>query len=97
MVVLVSSDGEQFIVDQEVLEHSTVIMNTLEDRSMCFLAAPLPVDLISHIGAEEIDQPITLAQVSSPVLKKGRLLSRCTSGGATSQINLVDRLGFGVL
>jgi len=51
MVLLVSSDSEQFFVDKDVAERSALIRKLLQD-------------------AEESDQPISLPQVSSSVLKK---------------------------
>ena len=72
MVLLVTSDNEQFVVDKEVAERSVLIKNMLEGKrsSLCICdskVTTLPF-LFSDVG--ESDQPIPLPNVSSSVLKK---------------------------
>jgi len=77
MVLLVTSDNEQFNADKDVVERSVLIKNMLEGQCLCwFCAQPhvfahYPV-FFSDVG--ESDQPIPLPNVSSSVMKKVRLL-----------------------
>lgn len=70
MVLLVTSDNEQFHADKEVVERSVLIKNMLEGgqhsrhRSSYLTRLPCCTD----VG--ESDQPIPLPNVSSSVLKK---------------------------
>jgi hypothetical protein len=85
MVLLVTSDNEQFVVDKDVAERSVLIKNMLEGQSplrgvAASTAAVLavsstrsmltPVSCFTDVG--ESDQPIPLPNVSSSVLKKVR-------------------------
>lgn len=75
MVLLVTSDNEQFVVDKEVAERSVLIKNMLEG-----MHATLPLTTVvcgahsflspRRADVGESDQPIPLPNVSSSVLKK---------------------------
>jgi len=72
MVILVTFDKEQFVVDKEVAERSALIKKMLEGED----AAP---HCLSHnstdflpLDAGENDQPLSLPQVCSTVLRKVR-------------------------
>lgn len=74
MVLLVTSDNEQFHADKEVVERSVLIKNMLEG----IYRPTFPALHWSHshfftpfcIDVGESDQPIPLPNVSSSVLKK---------------------------
>jgi S-phase kinase-associated protein 1 len=70
MVLLVTSDNEQFHADKEVVERSVLIKNMLEGNAVLFVnnVHRLTHTLIIDVG--ESDQPIPLPNVSSSVLKK---------------------------
>ena len=72
MVLLVTSDNEQFNADKDVVERSVLIKNMLEGE--CRLLSLWPsssTTLIYRIlDVGESDQPIPLPNVSSSVLKK---------------------------
>ena len=70
MVLLVTSDNEQFTTERDIVERSVLIRNMLEGPRLqthprlpliCFI-------LLTDVG--ESDQPIPLPNVSSSVLKK---------------------------
>ena len=69
MVLLVTSDNEQFIVEKDVAERSVLIKNMLEG---IYFPDYLTHPTIKHdpIDVGESDQPIPLPNVSSSVLKK---------------------------
>ena len=71
MVLLVTSDNEQFNAEKDVVERSVLIKNMLEGK--CRLR---PVERFPHppvLDVGESDQPIPLPNVSSSVLKKVRI------------------------
>ena len=69
MVLLVTSDNEQFIVEKDVAERSVLIKNMLE--GIYFPLYPTrPTLKHDPIDVGESDQPIPLPNVSSSVLKK---------------------------
>jgi S-phase kinase-associated protein 1 len=71
MVLLVTSDNEQFHAEKDVVERSVLIKNMLEGLGSLSLAlwptAPHPY---KNADVGETDQPIPLPNVSSSVLKK---------------------------
>ena len=70
MVLLVTSDNEQFHADKEVVERSVLIKNMLEGKvSFMPLCSALQLFPMA-IDVGESDQPIPLPNVSSSVLKK---------------------------
>ncbi len=77
MVLLVTSDNEQFNADKDVVERSVLIKNMLEGaypssalRTSCSNNAhPL---FFHRADVGESDQPIPLPNVSSSVMKKVR-------------------------
>jgi len=68
MVLLVTSDNEQFHADKEVVERSVLIKNMLEGNAR--FTAFQQKRLIPTVDVGESDQPIPLPNVSSSVLKK---------------------------
>ncbi|KAG6820858.1 hypothetical protein H0H93_010685 [Arthromyces matolae] len=69
MVLLVTSDNEQFQTDRDIAERSVLIKNMLEGLS--FLIKPVSYHSFSpYTDVGESDQPIPLPNVSSSVLKK---------------------------
>ena len=72
MVLLVTSDNEQFNADKDVVERSVLIKNMLEGECRLLLlwisSSTTLFYLILDVG--ESDQPIPLPNVSSSVLKK---------------------------
>lgn len=73
MVLLVTSDNEQFTVEKEVAERSVLIKNMLEGGSLITDEPPTYLTtliLLSDVDVGENDQPIPLPNVSSSVLKK---------------------------
>ena len=48
MVLLVTSDNEQFVVDKEVAERSVLIKNMLEGKSTVFTATAILSDYLTH-------------------------------------------------
>ena len=72
MVLLVTSDSEQFNADRDVVERSVLIKNMLEGEYQHLLLwtpfSTLFFYLILDVG--ESDQAIPLPNVSSSVLKK---------------------------
>lgn len=76
MVLLVTSDNEQFVVEKEVAERSVLIKNMLEGLSFqtrhktCIVTVADTDPASADVG--ENDQPIPLPNVSSSVLKKVR-------------------------
>ena len=73
MVLLVTSDNEQFHADKDVVERSVLIKNMLEGE--CRLLpwwVPPPTAPFLSLDVGESDQPIPLPNVSSSVLKKVR-------------------------
>ena len=78
MVLLVTSDSEQFNADKDVVERSVLIKNMLEGECVVLLSlwmsfSTSPFYLILDVG--ESDQPIPLPNVSSSVLKKVKFKS----------------------
>ena len=76
MVLLVTSDNEQFQAEKEVVERSVLIKNMLEGN------APTPlfiVRLTPVVDVGENDQPIPLPNVSSSVLKKASCFGCCVN------------------
>jgi S-phase kinase-associated protein 1 len=72
MVLLVTSDNEQFVVEKDVAERSVLIKNMLEGDSFPFiLLLRDPNARLTDVG--ESDQPIPLPNVSSSVLKKASI------------------------
>ena len=73
MVLLVTSDNKQFVVDKEVADCSAILRGTSEAGGSLLPAAPTSylADLIP-LDPAEADDPIPLPNVSSSVLKKGR-------------------------
>src|SRR5216684_5295936 len=72
MVLLVTSDNEQFVVEKDVAERSVLIKNMLEGDSFPFiLFLRRPNARLTDVG--ESDQPIPLPNVSSSVLKKASI------------------------
>jgi hypothetical protein len=81
MVLLVTSDNEQFTADKDVVERSVLIKNMLEGSSHFFDPnhSRLLKSIVTDVGVS--DQPIPLPNVSSSVLKKVRnLLSGSRKG-----------------
>jgi hypothetical protein len=74
MVLLVTSDNEQFHADKDVVERSVLIKNMLEGQYPSCLSCNQDANRVSDVG--ESDQPIPLPNVSSSVLKKV-YISRC--------------------
>ena len=72
MVLLVTSDNEQFVVEKDVAERSVLIKNMLEGDSFPFYLTPEspPIHDFLYTDVGESDQPIPLPNVSSSVLKK---------------------------
>lgn len=73
MVLLVTSDNEQFITEREIVERSVLIKNMLEGSLSADFQRFLnltPSRILPDVG--ESDQPIPLPNVSSSVLKKVR-------------------------
>jgi S-phase kinase-associated protein 1 len=72
MVLLVTSDSEQFNADREVVERSVLIKNMLEGVCQLLLLWKSFQHLFFHLILDvgESDQPIPLPNVSSSVLKK---------------------------
>ena len=71
MVLLVTSDNEQFVVDKEVAERSVLIKNMLEGKNVAPHSPPhfiWPPRLLLDAG--ESDRPLLLPNVSSSVLTK---------------------------
>jgi hypothetical protein len=75
MVLLVTSDNEQFVVEKDVAERSVLIKNMLEGNSFTLYLTPKtpPHDFYTDVG--ESDQPIPLPNVSSSVLKKASIFA----------------------
>jgi len=73
MVLLVTSDNEQFVVEKDVAERSVLIKNMLEGDShaLSYLKLTPIHDFCTDVG--ESDQPIPLPNVSSSVLKKASI------------------------
>ena len=71
MVLLVTSDNEQFHADKEVVERSVLIKNMLEGVLYATSCIDMELSLISlWLDVGESDQPIPLPNVSSSVLRK---------------------------
>jgi S-phase kinase-associated protein 1 len=70
MVLLVTSDNEQFHADKDVVERSVLIKNMLEGVLPHFYGSQICIIDISTLDVGETDQPIPLPNVSSSVLKK---------------------------
>ncbi|GJJ12572.1 hypothetical protein Clacol_006815 [Clathrus columnatus] len=75
MVILATSDNEQFNVDKEVAERSVLIKNMLEGENpialaVAFVYMKLNGSFIRHEDVGESDQSIPLPNITSPVLKK---------------------------
>jgi len=69
MVLLVTSDNEQFTTDRDIVERSVLIKNMLEGPTWLPSSKPSATHSCSpDVG--ESDQPIPLPNVSSSVLKK---------------------------
>ena len=71
MVLLVTSDNEQFTVDKDVAERSVLIKNMLEG---CVQSVTLDTTTDAFVSqfldVGESDQPIPLPNVTSSVMKK---------------------------
>jgi hypothetical protein len=72
MVLLVTSDNEQFNADKDVVERSVLIKNMLEGECRLLPCGCLLQQLFFYLLLDvgESDQPIPLPNVSSSVLKK---------------------------
>lgn len=70
MVVLVTSDNEQFEVSKPVAGRSVLIKNMLEGFSLFQLWRVIGLADSFTLDVGESDQPIPLPNVSSSVLKK---------------------------
>lgn len=69
MVLLVTSDNEQFNADKDVVERSVLIKNMLEGECRLLLLWTFSSTAL-FLDVGESDQPIPLPNVSSSVLKK---------------------------
>lgn len=72
MVLIVTSDGEQFNVDKDVVERSVLIKNMLEGNRLCNATNTL----FHFADVGESDQAIPLPNVTSSVFKKVGILCR---------------------
>jgi Skp1 family, tetramerisation domain len=70
MVLLVTSDNEQFNAEKDVVERSVLIKNMLEGECPLSTVVGRFHQLLLYIDVGESDQPIPLPNVSSSVLKK---------------------------
>ena len=71
MVLLVTSDNEQFVVDKDVAERSALIGDFLEGKNTApHSPATLYLTTLFTLGIGESDQPLPLPNVSSSVLRK---------------------------
>lgn len=70
MVLLVTSDNEQFNADKDVVERSVLIKNMLEGECPLSTVVGRFHQQLFYIDVGESDQPIPLPNVSSSVLKK---------------------------
>lgn len=77
MVLLVTSDSEQFTTDKDIVERSVLIKNMLEGecRLLSFWRSFSITLFYLNLDVGESDQAIPLPNVSSSVLKKVSLSS----------------------
>lgn len=76
MVLLVTSDSEQFVVEKDVAERSVLIKDMLEGDYLTLHLSPKSPqsnDFYTVIGENE--EPIPLLNVSSSVLKKASIFA----------------------
>ena len=94
MVLLVSSDNQQFVVDKDVAERSALIKSKLEGKNTA-PHSPATLYVTTSFTSRDLGERPTASLASSFFIcvKKGSL-HQCQSRTST---DLANRIGFGIL